>query len=283
MDGPSKQLSVVGESTTDLDFANISPQGDRIALQIGARGNSNIWVLDPASGIRTRLTFGPESNAVPVWSPDAKWIVYFSRRNGKVGLYRKLADGSGAEEELTSDDQLIVPTDWSRDGKYILYQRGTAGAQEVWALPLEGDRKPFPVVPTTPKTSRVGATLSPDGRWLTYMSNESGLTQIYVVAFKGGPGKWQVSAKGGYWPSWSHDGKELYYYVDSTNSIYAVPVKEAAGALQFGAPQTLANWSAPDPWYQVSPDGKKILLYRVSQKVSDSVTVFTNFSSILKK
>ena len=71
--------------------------------------------------------------------------------------------------------------------------------------------------------------------------------------------------------------------MDSTNSIYAVPVKEAAGALQFGAPQTLANWSAPDPWYQVSPEGKKILLYRVSQQVSDSVTVVTNFSSILKK
>jgi serine/threonine protein kinase/Tol biopolymer transport system component len=283
MDRATKQLSVVGESIADLDFANISPQGNRIALQIGARGNSNISVLDPASGIRTRLTFGPESNAVPVWSPDAKWIVYFSRRNGKVGLYRKLADGSGAEEELTSDDQLIVPTDWSRDGKYILYQRGTAGTQEIWALPLEGDRKPFLVVPTTPKTSRVGATLSPDGYWLTYMSNESGSTQTYVVAFKGGPGKWQVSAKGGYFPTWSHDGKELYYYVDSTNSIYAVPVKEVAGALQFGAPQTLANWSAPDPWYQVSPDGKKILLYRVSQQVSDSVTVVTNFSSILKK
>ncbi|HTS38470.1 MAG TPA: protein kinase [Candidatus Solibacter sp.] len=283
MDRATKQLSVVTDNIADLESADISPRGDRIALEIGARGSADIWVLDLASGTRTRLTFGPGSNVVPVWSPDGKWIVYYSRRNGKPGIFRKLADGSGAEEELLSDDQPIVPWDWSRDGKYILYQHGIAGTQDIWALPLEGDRKPFLVVPTTPKTSRTTPRLSPDGRWLTYVSNESGSVQAYVVAFKGGPGKWQLSAKGGYFPIWSHDGKELYYYVDSANAIYAVPVKEVAGALQFGAPQTLVNWSAPDPWYEVSPDGKKILLYRVTQQVSDSVAVVTNFTSMLKK
>jgi Tol biopolymer transport system component len=107
--------------------------------------------------------------------------------------------------------------------------------------------------------------------------------QVYVVAFNGGRGKWQVSVNGGQLPSWSRDGSELYY-VDPANSIYAAPVKEVAGALQFGAPQTLvSSWSAPTFSYEVSPDGKKILLYRVSQQVSDSITVVTNFTSALKK
>lgn len=150
-------------------------------------------------------------------------------------------------------------------------------------MPLEGDRKPFLVIPTTPKTFRAEAKLSPDGRWLAYMSNESSSEEIYVVAFNGGHGKWQVSANGGHFPAWSHDGRELYY-VDSANTVYSVPVKEVAGALQFGAPQTLVStWSMPVFFYQVSPNGKKILLYRVSQQVSDSVTVVTNFTAGLKK
>jgi Tol biopolymer transport system component len=282
MDRANKQLSPISANLGNLRAASVSPQGDRIALEINA-STSDIWVLDLARGTRTRLTFGPASNNDPEWSPDGKWIVYNSGRNGRSQIYRKASDGSGAEEELLDDDQIVNPTDWSHDGKYIFYQRGIPGTQDIWALPLEGDRKPFLVIPTTPKTLRTLARLSPNGRWLAYTSNESGSIENYVVAFNGGHGKWQVSVNGGLDPSWSHDGSELYY-VDPAYSIYAVPVKEGAGALQFGAPQTLvSSWSAPTTHYQVSPDGKKILLYHVSQQVSDSVTVVTNFAAGLKK
>lgn len=129
----------------------------------------------------------------------------------------------------------------------------------MWVLPLDGNRKPYPV-------------LSPDGRWLAYLSNESGTPQIYVVGFNGRHGKWQVSANGGQYPLWSQDGKELFYSY-SGNSIYAVPVKEVAGALQFGGTHEaiVSGWAAPNPWFQGSPDGKKILIYRVSQDVIDSL------------
>jgi hypothetical protein len=103
------------------------------------------------------------------------------------------------------------------------------------------------------------------------------------VAFRGGQGKWQVSANGGTLPRWSKDGKELYY-IDRTYNIFAVPVKNAGGALQFGAAQTLvSNWSAPQVFYDVSPDAKRILLDWVSQQVSQSITVVTNFPAELKK
>jgi eukaryotic-like serine/threonine-protein kinase len=223
------------------------------------------------------------ANFFPVWSPDGKWIVYTSDRNGRSNLYRKPSDGSGAEELLLTDEQSLEPSDWSRDGKYLLYSHGPVGNREIWGLPLEGERKPWLVVPHTANSSSVNGHLSPDGRWLVYQSNQSGALETYVVAFRGGQGKWQVSANGGGLPRWSKDGKEIYY-LDPTFSLFAVPVKDVGGALQFGAAQRLVtNWTAPNVFYDVTPDSKKILLDRVSQQVSQSVTVVTNFTAGLKK
>jgi hypothetical protein len=107
--------------------------------------------------------------------------------------------------------------------------------------------------------------------------------ESYVAPFRGGQGKWQVSSNGGTRPQWSGDGRELYY-MDPTYTLSAVPVKQVNGALQFGTAQTLVkNWSAPQVFYDVAPDGKKILLDRISQQVSQSVTVMTNFSAALGK
>jgi serine/threonine protein kinase/Tol biopolymer transport system component len=280
MDRGGKQISTIADKFTNLQFARISPQGDRIALQVDA-GVNDIWVLDLARGVRTRLTFGPIANTFPVWSPDGTWIAYTSARNGHFDLYRKHSDGSGAEELLLTDEQQkqTIADDWSRDGKYLIYSRPTSGGPwQIWALPLEGERKPWLVIPRGTR-----GQLSPDGRWLAYTSNESGVAEVYVVAFGGGQGKWQVSANGGLFPQWSKDGKELYY-MDPTYNLFAVSVKDAGGALQFGAAQTLVtNWSAPQVFYDVAPDGKKILLDRVSQQVSQSVTVVTNFTAGLKK
>jgi serine/threonine protein kinase len=280
MDRTGKQIATLAERLPDLQGAVISPQGDRVALQIDT-GENDIWVLDLARSVRTRLTFGPVANLNPVWSPDGKWIAYTSARsNNNFNLCRKPSDGSGAEEILLTDDQQILASDWSRDGKYIFYSRPLAAGpvRQTWVLPLEGERKPSVV------TQRGGGgRLSPDGRWLAYQSGESGAVEVYVVAFGGGQGKWQVSPNGGQQPHWSRDGKELYY-LDSTFNIFAVPVSTAGGALQFGAPVTLVgNWSAPLALYDVSPDSKKILLDRVSQQVSQAITVVSNFTTGLKK
>jgi eukaryotic-like serine/threonine-protein kinase len=274
----SKEISTVADKVTDLLGATLSPQGDRIALQIGGP-QADIWVLDLVRGVRTRLTFGPISNFSSVWSPDGKWIAYASFRNGHFDLCRKPSDGSGAEEVLLTDDHQTAATDWSRDGKYLFYSRCSLDSHcEIWALPLAGERKPSLVVP-----SGTNGRLSPDGRWLAYQSNDSGLIEAYVVPFGGGQGKWQVSANGGQHPQWSKDGKELYY-MSLTYNLFAVPVGNAGGAPQFGAAEKLiTNWSAPQVFYDVSPDGKKILLDRVAQQVSQSVTVVTNFTAELKK
>lgn len=278
MDRGSKQVSTLADKLPNLQFAALSPQGDRVALQID-NGVNDVWVLDVARGIKTRLTFGPVSNAFPVWSPDGKWIAYTSDRNGRSLLYRKPSDGSGTEELLLTDVQPDVASYWTPDGKYLIYSRGLSPSDaELWALPLQGEHKPWQVL-----SRGIDGCVSPDGRWLAYMSFESGPPQVYVVPFRGGQGKWQVSANGGQNPQWSKDGKELYY-LDEAYTLFAVPVKEAGGALQFGAAQTLlSNWTAPNIFFDVAPDGKKILLDRVSQQVSQSVTVVTNFTAGLKK
>ena len=237
-------------------------------------------MLDSGRGVRTRLTFGPVANTFPVWSADGKWISYFSLRDGKSTIYRKPSDGSGAEELLLTDDHGVIPTDWSRDGKTLLYQRGPLGGPfDMWLLPLEGERKPRMLL-----AHAGNGRLSPDGRWLAYDSIESGSPEVFVVPFGGGEGKWQVSPNGGSVPLWSRDGKELYY-LDGTSSIQAVPVKAAGAALQFGASQTLVSRLTilSVPYFDITPDGKKILVAHVAQQVSPSVTVVTNFTEGLKK
>ena len=279
VDRSGKEIGTVVDKLPNLITAKISPQGDRIALQMDAAGVSDIWVLDLARGVKTRITFGPVGNTAPVWSPDGKWIAYNSGRSGVSGLFRKPSDGSGAEELLISDgSQALVPADWSRDGKFLFYQRGIGSKWDVWALPLEGEWKPQRV-----QAQGAQAHLSPDGRWLAYTSTETPGGEVYVVPFGAGQGRWQVSTNGGSLPQWSKDGKSLYY-LDQSFSLFAVPVKELAGALQLGSAERLiGNWVAPDVFYDIPPDGKKVLMDRVSQQVNQSITVVTNFTMALKK
>jgi Tol biopolymer transport system component len=275
----SGKITTIANKLPDLQSAVLSPQGDRVALQMNA-GQTDIWVLDLTRGVRTRVTFGPVGNVSPIWSPDGKWIAYSSAQNGHFAICRKPSDGSGAEECLVNVEQQPGLHDWSRDGKYLLYSLPVPGGplRQIFALTLEGERKPSLVV-----ERGMAGKLSPDGRWLAYQSSESGRIEVYVMPFGGGQGKWQVSANGGQHPQWSKDGKELYY-MDLTYNLFAVPVTSAGSSLQFGAAQKLiSNWSAPQVFYDVSPDGQKFLLDRVEQQVSQSVTVVTNFTAGLKK
>ncbi|HEY1657521.1 MAG TPA: protein kinase [Candidatus Sulfotelmatobacter sp.] len=284
MDRGGKQTGIVADKLANLQSAVISPQGDRIAMGVDI-GENDIWVLDLARGVRTRLTFGPIANAYPVWSPDGQWIAYSSVRNGLPNIFRKRSDGSGAEELLLAGSpggalDALRPSSWSRDGKDLFYTKVVdAPKAEVWVLPIDGARKPRLVL-----ARGATAQISPDGHWLAYASIESGTPEVYVEAYGGGQGKWQVS-NGGQQPQWSRDGKQLYY-MDLTFDVLSVPVREVNGALQFGAAQQLigtTNWSAPEAFFDVYPDGKKFLLNRITQQVAESVTVVTNFPSELKR
>ena len=281
VDRTGKEVELVADKLSNLQNAVISPQGDRIAMTVD-NGQNDIWVLDLSRGVRTRLTFGPINNAGPVWSPDGKWIAYSSDLGGHGAICRKPADGSGPEEVLLQVDAIATLSNWTQDGKYLVYQYGPLGASDIRALPLEGERKPIVLMPHAPNAFATFGRISPDGQWLAYTSNESGSIEVYVTALHG-HAKWQVSSNGAGASLWSKDGKQLYF-MDQRFNLFAVPVTNSGGALQFGTPQQLvAHWSAPAVFYDVSPDGKKILLDRISQQVSQSVTVVTNYAVGLKK
>jgi serine/threonine protein kinase len=287
LDRSGKDAGVVADNIAGSPIMRLSPQGDRLALQMeSGKGTSDIYVLDLARGVRTRLTFGPVSNVLPRWSRDGKWIYYESLRNGHYSVFRRLADESGDEESVFTTDHDVLATDVSRDGKIVLLDNRDGGSKasiskaSTWALPLAEPRKPWKLV-----DNGLYASFSPDGRYVVYQSQESGEFQVYVVPFGNRKGKWQVSSTSGGAPLWSSDGKELLYveFSNGTYSIVAVPVKEQGDQLQFGSPQTLVSNLAVLPYFDISPDGKKILMPRLSQQGNQSVTLVTNFTEGLKK
>jgi Tol biopolymer transport system component len=280
-----KQLEVVADNLSALQHARLSPQGDRIAMSIDV-GSADIWVLDIARKIRTRLTFGQIPNTYPIWSPDGKWIAYYAAGNGKERIARKRSDGSGTEEILLEDNIAVIPTDWSRDGKYLIYSRGgiQANGEEVWALPLEGGRKPFVVVPHSGNSFVTDGMLSPDGRFLAYTSTESGQPEVYVIPFLKGEGKWQISRETGLQPQWAHDGKTLFYFTTNV-AFVTVPLKLANGSPEFGSPEVHGNVPVATQqfFYDVSADGKKILLNSISQPGNQNISIVSNWPAELKK
>jgi eukaryotic-like serine/threonine-protein kinase len=130
--------------------------------------------------------------------------------------------GVGQDELLLQSDAPISPGSWSADGKFLLYHRYDPKSDvDVWVLPLEGDRKPFPFL-QTPFRENEGR-FSPDGRWIAYRSNESGRPEVYVQTFPAGGGKWQVSTSGGLLPQWRGDGREVFY-TSTDRKLMAVDV-----------------------------------------------------------
>src|SRR5262249_32891106 len=160
-------------------------------------------------------------------------------REGTPNLYQKAASGAGQETLLLKSDYPKFPSDWSRDGRFLIYHEVNPKTKfDVWVLPVagtggkpSGESKPLPGLQT--EANEAAATLSPDGRWLAYVSDESSRYEVYVQSFPTGGGKRQLSIGGGQNPRWRRDGKELFYY-SSDGKLMAIPIESgesfAAGA-----------------------------------------------------
>jgi hypothetical protein len=265
----------------------ISPDETRVAVsQLDSqRGSSNIWVLDIKRGTSTRLTFNAGNDDYPVWSPDGKEIVFASNRSGHFDLYQKPADGSGEERLLLKSDEDKLPTSRSRDGRLLLYNVTTPRTKnDMFALPMEGDRKPMPVLRTDFNEGQ--AQFSPDGRWIAHLSDESGSPEIYVRPFaaqnSGEGAKWMISKGGGARPRWRADGKELLY-TDPGGGQMTVEITLREKSVEAGTPHRL--FSAPGvPTADLTADAKRFLY--ASFEGANAPTPFTivlNWQAGLKK
>jgi Tol biopolymer transport system component len=275
-----KPLGTVGPPGI-MTLPAISPDGGTVAVtRVDLQSGFNVvWLHDLAHGTDLRFTLGL-SDFGPVWSQDGRQILYTSNRAGNWSLWRKPASGTGNAELLYQAPLLAVATDWSRDGRFVIFQTPdpTTGFH-IWVLPLSGDRKPYPFL-QSPSTELLGK-LSPDGRWLAYQSNETGRFEIYVQAFPGKEGKWPVSVKGGTGPIWSRDGKELFYMA-ADNKLMAVDVKSGA-RFEHGVSKPLFEVRSPS-MFDVSPDAKRFLVVApLEQAAKPPMTVVVNWHAGVKR
>jgi len=278
-----------GADSSQPSEPELSPDGRRVVLQRTVNGNPDVWVLDVMRGVLTRFTFHPANELSPIWSRDGRAIVFGSNRKGIVDLYQKASNGAGAEELFLESPLPKLPTDFSPDGRFVLYRQTSPDTgRDLWVLPRSGDRKPFPVV-NTPFEERDGQ-FSPDGRWIAYMSNESGQFEIYVQPFPDPGGKWQISTTGGGQPRWRPDGKELFYISLDGKLMAATTALSAAGqTVEAGAPQILfptriVGWGLQSgtakQQYAVSSDGQRFLMNVVPEDVgaSSPITLVLNWN-----
>lgn len=240
--------------------AAVSSDGTRIALAASGPDSRNLWLYSTARSTLTRVTFGDAVDTAPVWTPEGRRLVFRSDRDGG-GLFVVAADGAGMPMRLTSSgDTLHTPYEVTRDGRHVLFTEfRTYRHQNIGMVPLDGSGTVTWLVDHP--FAELRPSLSPDGRWIAYQSDESGGFEVYVRPFPAvHEGRWQASTNGGVSPMWGPDGRELFYYHDAGLLRVAV---DATNRFSPGPPARLLAVDLPSdrlgPTYDLSPDGRRFL------------------------
>jgi Tol biopolymer transport system component len=286
---------VIGRPGEPAPFGTmkVSPDGSKAAVvQNEGRGNNpDIWIVDLVNGSSTRFTFDPNYDAQPVWSPDGRYIAWMGIRNNQLGLYRKAADGSGSEELLGAPKDFTNLTDWTHNGYLIFVING-----DEYAMPVDadaaGNRTPVAVV-ETPNNNERGAYVSPDNRWIAYLSSETGREEIYVQPFSAGgnkaSGKWMVSKGTRGMARWRSDSKELIF-LDGEGEVVSVDV--AAGPVfqtspptkLFQMPLELLSTASPGTLADATRDVQRFLLVMpVQESAQRELAVVLNWQDGVKR
>jgi dipeptidyl aminopeptidase/acylaminoacyl peptidase len=287
-DRAGKKLGVVG---VPGDYSDLSLSRDEKRLAFAQvdpdTGNSDIWLMDLASGSSSRFSFDTAVDFAPIWSPDGDRIVFASLREGAPNLFQKMANGSGQEDPLYRSNLAKLPSDWSTDGRFIIC--GTVDPKtrwDLWVLSV-ADQKWETFLQTPANESR--AVFSPNGRWVAYESDESGKKEIYVQSFPVSGAKWQISAGGGSQPRWRGDGKELFY-LSGDRKVTIVEVNTEAPTFAHGTPKALLDTPIlksedhPGDQYAATADGQRFLVNTLAEERTYApISLVLNWTTALKK
>jgi eukaryotic-like serine/threonine-protein kinase len=263
----------------------ISPDGRRVAVAIEEE-ETQLWLYDFVRETATRLTFEGSSNLNAGWTPDGERVAFASNKEGPMHLFWQKTDGSGGLERLSAGEYLQTPMSWSSDGQLLAYiEINPITGYDIWVLHMS-DRKAQPFLRTPFNES--APRFSPDGRWLAYISNESGRYEVYVQAYPGPGGKWQISTEGGTEPVWNRNGRELFYR--SGDKMIAVDISTRPN-FAAGKPRMLFQGRyelSPGTfaYYDVSPDGQRFLMLKpneAGEAAPTQINVVLNWFEELKR
>jgi serine/threonine-protein kinase len=259
---------------------SFSPDGKQLAVQINDNGLIAIWIYEFARNTLTRLTFGPGNSTAPVWTPDGREVIY-NTRTTSPSFRSKLADGSGKEEMLFSRefaDPGATPFSVSPDGKTLLF----AGRQSIQTLSLDGGDKIQSFLQSSFNFS--SPHFSPDGRWVAYMSDESGRREVCIQPFPGPGGKWMISTEGGEYPRWARNGREIFFL--SGDKLMSVAL-ETQPTFKAATPHALfpATGYLAAGNYDVAPDGQHFVMIKQDDTLTNpkELNVILNWSEELRR
>ncbi len=286
-----KQIGSVG-GEANYGNVDLSPQGDRAAVDIVTNGNRDIWVVDLGRSVAQPVTFDPGTDWTAAWSPDGSRLVFgSSRSDATTRIYEKSSTGAGTETVLPSGDVSSIPVHWSSDGRYIVFSRvrqlGNTSSYDTWLLPLFGDRKPTPLLETG--FDKLQARVSPNSNFVAYATNESGTYQVVVQTFPDASGgKWQISATGGVEPKWRRDGRELYYLgMDGKLMSVAIsgPPFTAGRPVELFQTPLVVSRAQPtrDRRYDIAPDGRFLMVVPGATGAPTPYSVIVNWTEGLAR
>ena len=286
------ELDRTGKKVARIDsgsfsaHAALSPDGKKLLSERTdpATLNADLWIFDLNRKVASRLAIGTGSQGPAVWSFDGRKIIFVGLVNGQGGLHAIPSDGSGRPELLLKSN--VHHLDASSDGKYVVFEVGTGGRNEIDVFPLKGEGAQQPVMKGS---SQAGyPQFSPDGRWLAYSSGDPTSNEIFVQSFPPGEGRWQVSNGGGTVSRWRRDGRELVYY-DGNGRVWAVSMTPRGASLELGSPVKLFDARFQNEYFAMSADGKRFYanmeVQQSGSRLTDAppLTIVFNWAAGLKR
>jgi Tol biopolymer transport system component len=283
LDRNGRELGTLSEPR-GFSYLQLSPDQRHLAVSVydDATGTRDVYLIDTARGGRTRVTSEPTDDFSPVWSPHGDRLAFAGRRQGDrtLNLYAANVSGTGGEKRLLDLDGVEIPTSWSPDERFLLFQTPSPGA-DIMVLSL-ADGQVSPLVST--RFTEGSAQFSPDGRWVAYSSNETGRTEVYVMPFQRAGPRVAISTDGGGSPRWRHDGKELFY-VRGDNTLMAVAVSLNAASVDVGAASPLfrSRFRSENFPYAVTSDGRFLINRSVDDETPSGITLVVNWPATMRK
>jgi eukaryotic-like serine/threonine-protein kinase len=283
----NRRGEVLGTLGTRADYADtaVSPDGRRVIVSV-RRGDGiarDLWLFDAARGIGTRLTFDDTRiRRGAIWSRNGTSFIYTAQHNDRVRIVRRRVDGVGEETVLFEDQFDKELASESPDGRFLLYhvRRGGGPPPAVWVLPLTGERKPVPFSQPLAFLPQI----SPDGRWATYMSAESGRMEVYVTSFPQPGSKTRISSSGGIDAVWRGDGREIIYFAN--NQMMSAAVAPVRDTLHVGEVRPLFQYvkTGPRRAFDITADAERILaVARRSEAASVPLTLVANWPALIRQ